>query len=181
MSQSRPSPLAAASAVVASMFAGLFGAPASGKAESLDVPSVVAELLQRSESGNAALLKGDVDRWQEMIPLSDDFTLMSPFGGPPSRRSDYTPEFFESMGRFFKDGSLEQEVVETYATDDMVVLAVVERARVAVGHTPVQLWALRVTLVYRRIDGRWMLAHRHADPLAAGVSLEEAARLARGE
>ncbi|MFT3806651.1 YybH family protein [Arenimonas sp.] len=181
MSQTRPSPIATVSAVLASMLAGLFGMPSSGKSETLDARAAVSELTRRSEEANAALLRGDVARWQELLPLSDDFTLMSPFGGVPSRRSEYTTDRIESMGRFFKGGTLEQEVVQTYAADDMVVLAVIERARVSVGDTPVQPWALRVTLVYRRVGETWLLAHRHADPLAAGVSLEEAARLARGE
>jgi ketosteroid isomerase-like protein len=39
---------------------------------------------------------------------------------------------------------------------------------------------LRVTLVFRRENnGPWLLAHRHADPLVAGISLEQAAALAR--
>jgi hypothetical protein len=46
-------------------------------------------------------------------------------------------------------------------------------------------WArsLRVTLVYRRdghcTGGDWRLAHRHADPVVAGITLEQAAALAR--
>ena len=46
--------------------------------------------------------------------------------------------------------------------------------------SPAQDWALRVTLVYRREGDEWRLAHRHADPLAKGVSLEQAAALALG-
>lgn len=63
----------------------------------------------------------------------------------------------------------------------MVVLAVIERARVEVGGLPAQDWSLRVTLVYRREGTEWLLAHRHADPLVAGVSLEQSAALARGK
>jgi len=39
---------------------------------------------------------------------------------------------------------------------------------------------LRVTLVYRRDGSEWRLVHRHADPLAPGISLAHAAALARG-
>ena len=85
-----------------------------------------------------------------------------------------------ALGRFFRNGSFEQEVVETYGSPDMVVLAVIERANVEVGGLPAQDWALRVTLVYRREGDDWRLAHRHADPLAPGVTLEQAAALARG-
>jgi ketosteroid isomerase-like protein len=87
----------------------------------------------------------------------------------------------QSMGRFFRNGTFKQELVQSYASADMVVLAIIERAHVEVGGLPAQDWALRVTLVYRREGSEWRLAHRHADPLAEGVSLEQAAAIARGE
>jgi ketosteroid isomerase-like protein len=72
-------------------------------------------------------------------------------------------------------------VIQSYASADMVVLATIERTLVEVGGLPAQDWALRVTLVYRREGSEWRLAHRHADPLANGVSVEQAAALARGK
>ena len=142
--------------------------------------SPVAELVRRSADANAALMRGDVDRYRALVPIARDFTLMSPFGGTPTHGADMTSERWEAMRRFFRNGTLEQEVIQTYATADMVVLAVVERARVEVGGLPAQDWSLRVTLVYRRDEAEWRLVHRHADPLVAGVSLERAATLARG-
>lgn len=63
----------------------------------------------------------------------------------------------------------------------MVVLAVIEHAvAVEVGGLPAQDWDLRVTLVYRRETDGWRLVHRHADPLAVGISLEASAALGRG-
>jgi hypothetical protein len=59
--------------------------------------------------------------------------------------------------------------------------AVIERACVEVGGLPVRDWALRVTFVYCHEGAQWRLAHRHADPLVAGISLEQAALLARDE
>lgn len=125
-------------------------------------------------------MRGDVDEYRRLIELSDAFTLMSPFGGTPSRSSDITSETWKAMSRFFKNGTLEQEVVESYASPDMIVLAVIEKARAEVGGLPLQDWQLRVTLVYRREGTQWRLAHRHADPLVAGITLSEAAALARG-
>jgi ketosteroid isomerase-like protein len=91
-----------------------------------------------------------------------------------------TSESWEAMGRFFKNGTFEMELVQSYGSADMVVLAVIERAHVEVGGLPAQDWSLRVTLVYRREGSEWRLAHRHADPLVGGISLEQAAALARG-
>jgi ketosteroid isomerase-like protein len=143
--------------------------------------ATVETLIARSAEGNAALMRGDIALYTAHVPMSEDFVLMSPFGGTPSRASDYTPERLEAMGRFFRNGSFAQEVVETFATADMVVLVLVERPEVEVGGLPAQDWALRVTLVYRRDERGWRLVHRHADPLAHGITLEQAARLGRGE
>ena len=105
---------------------------------------------------------------------------MSPFGGVPTRGSDMTDESWKAVGQFFRNGTFEQEVVQSYASADMVVLAIIERCHVEVGGLPTQEWPLRVTLVYRREGSEWQHAHRHADPLVKGVSLEQAAALARG-
>jgi ketosteroid isomerase-like protein len=141
----------------------------------------VAALIVRSAESNAALLRGDVDGYVALAPIADDFLLMSPFGGTPTRGADLTPERWLQVGRFFRNGTLAVEVVQSYASSDLVVLVVIERAHVEVGGLPAQPWALRVTLVYRRAGADWLLAHRHADPLAHGISLELAAAIARGE
>jgi ketosteroid isomerase-like protein len=141
----------------------------------------VTDLIQRSAEAHSALMRGDLEKYRGLITYTDDFTLMSPFGGKPTRASDLTAERMEAMGRFFKNGSFEQEVVQSYGSADMVVLAVIERQHVEVGGLPAQDWPLRVTLVYRREGSEWRLAHRHADPLVNGVSLQQAAALARGD
>lgn len=144
-----------------------------------DIATQVQELVHRSEAANAALMRGDVERWQALLPRTSDFTLMSPMGGTPTHEAQVTAETVQAMSRFFRNGSLEQEVVQTYASGDMVVLVVIERSHGEVGGLPAQDWALRVTLVFRRDGGEWRLAHRHADPLVAGISLEQSAMLAR--
>lgn len=87
---------------------------------------VVSDLIQRSAQGNAALMRGDIGRYTEFVSCADDFLLMSPFGGAPSRASDYTPERMQAMGRFFRNGTFEQQVVQAWASNDMIVVAVIE-------------------------------------------------------
>jgi ketosteroid isomerase-like protein len=140
----------------------------------------VALLARRSEEANDALMRGDIEGYRARVTPAADFMLMSPFGGTPSREP-LTPERMARMARFFVGGTLEQEVVASYGSPDLIVLAVIERANVAVGGLPRQDWGLRVTLVYRRVGTRWQLVHRHADPLAHGITLEQAAALGRGE
>jgi ketosteroid isomerase-like protein len=81
---------------------------------------------------------------------------------------------------YFKGGEAKLEVAEAHAWDDTLVLVMIERQHGEVGGLPDQDWPLRVTQIYRREGSEWLLVHRHADPLANGISLEQAAELARG-
>lgn len=144
-----------------------------------EADDIVAKLARESELGNAALLRGDVETYLSFIKLSEDFALMSPFGGTPSK-DGYTKERWQEIGRFFRNGSLRQEFVQGYGSADMAALVVIEHCRGEVGGLPMQDWSLRVTLVYRREGVNWLLVHRHADPLANGITVEQSAALARG-
>lgn len=142
----------------------------------------IAALLALAAEADAALMRGDGLRYDALVRHTDDFTLMSPFGGPPTHGFDRSGERLAALGRFFVNGvSGRQEVVQTYACADMVVLVLIERPHVAVGGLPTQEWPLRVTLVFSREGDGWCLAHRHADPLVHGITVAHAATLARGE
>jgi len=168
--------LAGVGAVVASMVAFASAAPLDAA-----TPTAVQTVEETYAKANAALMKGDARMWHELVPMSEDGVLMSPFGGTPSRFADYTPERIDRMGRFFRNGDFRQEVVQTFASDDMIVLATIERTNGEVGGLPAQEWALRVTSVFQKQGDRWVLVHRHADPFVEDVPLAQSARIARGE
>jgi ketosteroid isomerase-like protein len=141
----------------------------------------IEHLVQAATSAHAALLQGDIDRYFRHVRISDDFTLMAPFGGPPSRSAAFSAERWAEIGRFFKAGRESTlELVQAYRSGELAVLVAIERTVAEVGGLAAQPWALRVTLVFRRDAGQWQLAHRHADPLVEGISLEQAAALAAG-
>lgn len=123
-------------------------------------------------------MRGDIDGYRAVITLSDDFSFFSPFGGEARRAAAFTDESMAAMGRFFRNGTQESHIVEVYDAPALVVLVLVERATVEAGEIPMQDWWLRVTLVYKHDGMRWLLAHRHADPLYRPIEVTEAARLA---
>jgi ketosteroid isomerase-like protein len=141
----------------------------------------VAELIRRIAEAASALIRGDIRRYVMLIKHADDYTLMAPAGGEPRRGFDASDEALEAMARYFQGGEAELQVVESYASGDMVVLVAVERQHGEVGGLPDQDWSLRVTLVFRRDGSEWRLVHRHADPLVHGISPELLAAIARGE
>ena len=141
----------------------------------------VADVTRRTADANAALVHGDIDGYLELIKHASDYTLMAPFGGAPTRGFDASSAQRAAMARFFKSGTFHQDVVATYDSGDLVVLVTIERVLAEIGGLPEQDWSLRVTQVFRREGTEWQLVHRHADPLVNGISLEQAAALARGE
>jgi ketosteroid isomerase-like protein len=154
-------------------------APRSETMEAQATGEVVPMLADRAALAHGALMRGDIDLYRETIELAPDFLLMDPLGGKPSGVPG-SDEHWRRIGALFRDGrDATFDLVQAYAADDMVVLVAHEHADVAFGSLPAQPWSLRVTLVFRRNHGRWQLAHRHADPLAHGISLEEAGTIAR--
>jgi ketosteroid isomerase-like protein len=139
----------------------------------------IDDLIFQATQGHAALMQGRLDCYRESITVAEDFTLMSPFGGKPTRGADLSEERWKSIARFFRNGrDSSLELVHAYRSGDMVVLAAIERTHTEVGGLAAQNWSLRVTLVFRREKDQWVLVHRHADPLVAGIGLEQAAALA---
>jgi ketosteroid isomerase-like protein len=140
----------------------------------------VTALERTTEEANQALVRGDIARYIELTRHAKDYLLMNPFGGTPTHGFDDTPERRAGMAKFFRSGTLKQEVVGTFASPDLVVLVTIERVHGEIGELPEQDWTLRVTQVFRRAGSGWELVHRHADPLGKKISVPEAAALASG-
>ncbi len=122
------------------------------------------ELIRRTEQAADAWVRGDMNRYLDLVHHAAGFTLMPPNGGPASRHEDRRTEF-SGWTTPFADGEARLEHVETHAWGDTVVLAMIERQHGRIGEQPDQNLSARVTHVYRRDGSDWKLVHRHADPL----------------
>ena len=142
--------------------------------------SDIADLVANVEEAADALMAGDVDRYLAFIHHAEDYTLLNPAGGPARRGFDESPESRRAMAQMFQSGSAKLELIETYASGDLVVLVTLERNHGVVGGLPEQDWSLRVTWVFRRTQSGWELVHRHADPLVRPITAEQLAALAHG-
>jgi ketosteroid isomerase-like protein len=140
----------------------------------------VAELVRSTAAATAAYIQGDIHGYLARIKHADDYTLMPPYGGEPRRGFD-TRAALENAPKMFRAGEADMELVESYASGDMVVLVAIERQHGEVGGMPDQDWSLRVTWVFRREGKEWRLVHRHADPLVHTITMEHMAALARGQ
>ncbi|MFZ1115394.1 MAG: nuclear transport factor 2 family protein [Propionibacteriaceae bacterium] len=142
--------------------------------------SDIADLVAQVEESADALMAGDVDRYLAFIHHAEDYTLLNPAGGPARRGFDDSSESRRAMAQMFQSGSAKLDLIETYASGDLVVLVTLERNHGVVGGLPEQDWSLRVTWVFRRTQSGWELAHRHADPLVHPITAEQLSALAHG-
>ena len=145
-----------------------------------DLPAL-AECSRIAQESAEAYLAGDLDTYARLLPHAEDFTLMPPFGGPTRQGFVLDDETREATRSTFRGGQVGVEVDASYVTDDLAVLAIVERQRGLVGDLAEQDWSLRVTLVFRNDGGQWRLVHRHADPLVHAIGWNALSQLARGE
>ena len=141
----------------------------------------VADLVRIVEDSAVAYIRGDMDTYLSLISHAEDYTLMPPFGGDTVRGFDSSPEAIARQRDFFDGGDVTVELEQSYVSGNLAVLVVVERQHGLVGGLPDQDWSLRVTLVFRRDESGWKLAHRHADALTHSFGLERISQLARGE
>jgi ketosteroid isomerase-like protein len=121
------------------------------------------EALREVDAAIRAITAGDPQPYIELWDDSQDTTLFGAWGpieqGPEGLRRTY-----EWVGsRFGPEGGLASEHVVTEVSGDLAYTVGFERGDVQVDGGPVVPMTIRVTHVYRRRDGRWRLAHRHAD------------------
>ena len=72
-------------------------------------------------------------------------------------------DLFRGLGDTFSDcTSYEYEIVAADVVGDMAFTAGYERTQASINGEP-RRYVLRATQIYRREDGEWKVAHRHAD------------------
>ena len=134
--------------------------------------------MTQAEEAAGAYVRGDMERYVELVHHAEQFTLLPPSGGPAGRH-EHRAETVRASAGFIQDGDAHFEHVETHAWGDTLVVAMIERQHGRLEGRPDQDLSLRVTHVYRRDGERWHLVHRHADPLVDEMSLDDLHTLMR--
>jgi ketosteroid isomerase-like protein len=131
-------------------------------AEQQDLP------LEEYHRAGLEITNGNPEVYKTLYSRRDDVTLANPFG-PPARGWSEVSATLDHAAENYQDGEVVGfENVSTVITSDLAYTVEIESYRARVGRAeklaPV---AVRVTTIFRRENGVWKVAHRHADPITA--------------
>ena len=131
-----------------------------------DAPVMEIELamvLEQARSAAASMRSGDPGPYSRCWTSSDEAALSGAWGATDKGKA--VTDTCRWIGSHYASGtgpvSLEQAVVAS--GKDLAYTVGFERGPVSIDGGPVREMAMRVTQIYRRVDGGWKLVHRHAD------------------
>jgi hypothetical protein len=78
----------------------------------------VTDLVRSTAEAASAYIRGDIQRYLELIKHGDDFTLMAPYGGEARRGFD-VEQALETTPKMFRGGEAELDLVKSYASGDI--------------------------------------------------------------
>ncbi len=157
-------------ALAATMLASVSWLPASaattGGRAAFKAPAALETVIEASHEALRKILNGDPSGYAAIFADREDITLGNPFG-PFGKGRDAVPKTLNNAATKYHDGSVVAvDRVAIYGDDTFICLVEIEHDRAKLGaSTDFSEFAARVTSLYEKIDGRWWLVHRHADPI----------------
>jgi ketosteroid isomerase-like protein len=128
-----------------------------------DLPSGFDEAVEAFRVALQALLHGDADPVKKLWSRREDVTVANPFG-PPRRGREDVERAIEEAAASYSGGSRRFEEVSRYSTPDLGYVVQLEHTEaVLAGREAAAPFTLRVTMIFRREELGWKVAHRHAD------------------
>ena len=123
-------------------------------------------MRKRTEAARA-YVNGDAAPLDRMVAQSGPASFFPPNGGTERGAKEVSARYDRDARLFGKGGETQLEVLQSAAAGDVGFWTGFQSAQVKMGSgsEPITM-KLRITELFRRIDGEWKMVHRHADPLA---------------
>src|SRR5262245_43217870 len=116
------------------------------------------------ERAASAYARGDGTEVDLVIPHEGAASFHSPGGDTVTGAQNVATRYRTDVALFHDNGVSRFEVIQKGHADDVGFWTGFQVANVQIGEMPAAVdICLRVTEVFRKIDGAWKLVHRHAD------------------
>jgi ketosteroid isomerase-like protein len=131
------------------------------------MPSVeLKQMRERYDRALDAFVRGNPEPQKQLYSRREDATLANPLGPPVRGWSQIEPTLDRAAGLLRDGDPVAFELVSECETPELAYLVRIERTRLKLaGAADHAGSSLRVTTIFRREDGTWKIAHRHADPI----------------
>ena len=124
----------------------------------------LSAVLERYKVAMGALRHGDPAPYASCWARTNEVTLYGAWS-PVDKGWKTIADTLSRVGSRFTGGTGRVELTQIAESGDLAYTVGFEWDRVSVDGGPIRERVLRVTQVYRRIDGQWHVVHRHADAL----------------
>lgn len=116
------------------------------------------------EQAATAYVRGDASKLDALVPHEGSASFHSPRGDTVVGAEDVAARYRADAKAFRSNGTTELEVIQQAHDSDLAFWTGFQKARVQVADAPQPVeMRIRVTEIFRRLDGDWRLVHRHAD------------------
>ena len=131
-----------------------------------EVPSFTEFMKKRADVATA-YVNGDAGPLDSIVATSGQATFFPPSGGTEQGAQTVKQRYDRDVTTFRSCSETQLDVLHSAAGGDVAYWTGFQTARVRVdGNDQPQSMKLRVTELFRLVDGEWKLIHRHADPMA---------------
>jgi len=120
-------------------------------------------LAQRTAAAEA-YVNGDAEPVDKLVPETGEATFLSPMGDSVSGAASVAARYRRDAGSFRPGGESRLDFLQQGSSGDLGFWTGYQIASVRMGEReePMNM-RIRVTEVFRRMDGEWKMIHRHAD------------------
>jgi ketosteroid isomerase-like protein len=126
------------------------------------------QFVRQCEEAWQVFVTGDPGPALPLFSRRDDVTLANPWGPAVTGWADVS-RTLEAAAAHFREGHLSAfDILTKFVSNDLACHHEIERGSAMLGgRSELESFALRVTSIYRREDGKWHIVLRHADPIVA--------------
>ena len=137
----------------------------------MDAVDEVDQLIERFHQVQGEFVKGNPEPVKQLWSHAEDVTLNNPLS-PPALGWDEVAKRMADVASGRREGEFSSEIVEKYVTPELACVVEMEHGKAKFGVSEDETsYALRATILFRREEGTWKVAHRHADPLSTVQSV----------
>jgi ketosteroid isomerase-like protein len=146
------------------------GASPSVRAQSSQkLPADFARFLDTADAAQVVMQQGNASAYKALWSHGEDVTLSGGFGGKVEKGWANVSERLDWAASQFNKGTNTKERLAAYADGRLGYLVQLEHIKFKSPSGADSMRDFRVTMVFRKENGKWRIVHRHADGQTAKV------------